>query len=71
LTRAGQKYQGGTNYWESPDGLNDAILEVIVGDNSIIQRAIALVKEKEDKAVTLCQTFAEDLLKEIRTIKEK
>ena len=66
LVRAGQQYCGGKNYWLSPDELNCAIRDIIASDNTIITRAIDLLKEKHRLAIIDAKGFAEDLLKQVK-----
>jgi hypothetical protein len=62
LMRAGQQSCGGKNYWESPQELNQAILEVIVMDQkNIIRKAILLLEENESVALLKTQAFVSEL----------
>lgn len=45
LTRKGQQYMSGQNYWNAPPQLTSAVLKVIVDDPSIINRAISLMQK--------------------------
>ena len=66
LVRAGQQSCGGKNYWTSPAELNCAIRDIIASDNTIITRAIDLLKEKHRLAIIDAKGFAEDLLKQVK-----
>lgn len=71
LTRSGQQVCGGNNYWKSPEVLNKAIIEVIASDNTIIERAIEVIKEKERQAIIDCRSFAEELLGKVESAEAK
>lgn len=52
LTVAGQYYDGGQNYWESPGALNDALRTVICRRQAeLLDEAIAVLKAREAEAL--------------------
>lgn len=62
LMRAGQQSCGGRNYWESPQELNQAILDVIIMDQkNIIAKAILLLEETENALLVKTQGFVDEL----------
>lgn len=62
LTRSGQQYSGGTNYWETKDDFNLAILEHIVDNwGKIFPDVIERMKDKENKALNKCQSFIDEM----------
>ena len=65
LTRCGQYDTGGKNYWESSEALNKALIQVIVNDHSIIERALEILSVKEKEALTACRGFAEEIIKNV------
>lgn len=71
LTRTGQQSHGGKNYWESPDALNKALLEVIIKNAStLIPEAIALLKSHERAALLECKGWVAGMQAEIEEIEE-
>jgi len=66
LTRAGQKYAGGQNYWDTDEELNLALLEYIIDNwDFIYQDVFSRLQDKESAALKKCQTFIDDLQKAI------
>jgi len=71
LVRAGQKYQGGQTYWNSPEDLNKAILDVIIADQeNIINKAIFILKQKESVCLIETQNFIDELQEKVKKAKE-
>lgn len=62
LIRAGQHCQGGTNYWETENGINLVILEYLVENwDEIAPDILARLKAKEMEALKACQTFIDEM----------
>jgi hypothetical protein len=70
LVRAGQQYQGGQNYWESPGALNSMILSVILDRGGFIDFAIARLSERATKALADCEQETVDRLADIQKAKD-
>ena len=65
LVRCGQHSAGGKNYWDSPGGLNAAILAVIADDPTVIEQGIARLREAERAALVSCKAAAENLMADV------
>ena len=66
LVRAGQHYAGDTNYWNSPEALNRAVLRVIVDSiDDIVIKAMAVLSEQESVSLKKCQCFIDDMQRKI------
>lgn len=62
LTRCGQYQTGGQNYWETEPAFNTCLLEWIVANIDTVQEgALALLKEKEQKALVACKDFVKEI----------
>ena len=70
LMRCGQHSAGGKNYWDSPAGLNEAVLEVIANDPAITAAAIAILRKKEKAALLACTEWLDALNAKIEKEKE-
>jgi hypothetical protein len=66
LCRAGQQTHSGQNYWETEVGFNDAMLRYLVADwDSIYPKVLKILKETEAKKLRECQSFIDDLQRQI------
>jgi len=54
----------------SPVGINEAILEMIAQDESLIIRAIDILRKRRNKALIECNKFCEELSEEIKRAKD-
>lgn len=72
LMRCGQHTEGGQNYWESPDGLNAAILDYLVSNwESIYPVVIRIMEEKEREALINCQKYIDEMQQKIDEAKDE
>ena len=71
LMRCGQHVCGGTNYWESPEALNSAILAVIENDPAVIVAAIERLRDQERDALIACKASAEALMGAVAKAEEE
>jgi len=55
LVRCGQYKAGSTNYWDSPEKLNNAILQIIIDDETIIERALEILEADRVKELLACE----------------
>lgn len=66
LVRAGQQTCGGENYWKSGHELNQAILEYLKDNwEGIWPEVLQRMKQKESSALIACQSFINNLQKQI------
>lgn len=66
LTRCGQQSHGSKNYWESPDALNRALIQVIIRHrNTLIPEAIELLKKEADEALVACKGWLDGMRSQI------
>ena len=61
LTRHGQQCCGGNNYWETSKAFGSAILQAIVENPAIIDKAIAIMERRADAAIVDCKDFHKKL----------
>ncbi len=66
LRRLGQFTTGGRSYWDSPHELNEAILKLILSDETIISRALETLRARKNEALIACKAETEALLQEIK-----
>ena len=71
ITRAGQQYQGGQNYWDAPQALVLALVHIIVEDKSIIERAINTLRAKELDALIACEDETKSRMLDIEQAKKE
>lgn len=71
LVRYGQKYAGDTNYWESSEEFNQAVLEHIVKDwKNIYPEVIAIMEKKERESLQACEAYITEMQTLINESKE-
>ena len=72
LQRMGQKDGGGNSYWESPEGLNKALLTVIIDQwDYLYPIVIAKLKRKHQDDLINCQTFVDEMQAKIDKAKSE
>lgn len=71
LVRVGQQCEGGKNYWPSPSALNNAIMQVIIEDKTIIERAINKLHDKRTELLLETQSFINELQDKINFVTEQ
>lgn len=67
LVRCGQQVQGGKNYWEAPNSLNEAILQEIADNPEVIDAAINRLEAAEVAALIACKEVVAALCEEIES----
>ena len=67
--RCGQRTCGGTNYWESPKGLNEAIKKYVISNwDKIAPGIIESMRQEERDALKDCQSYVDEMQKLISGI---
>lgn len=62
LMRCGRHSAGGTNYWESPESFNSALLDVIKADfDFLADRVLKVLQKQEVAALIACESELAEL----------
>ena len=71
LMRCGQKVAGGQNYWESPVGMNKAVLTYLTENWDNIYPSVLEILEKEERhALKDCQSWVDEMQALISVVEE-
>lgn len=70
LMRCGQHSAGGTNYWQSPEMFNSAMLEVIASRFDELSAAVMdILEEREQTALIACEEELQEIQAQIQAAK--